>query len=191
VTRQPADDQEASAVRLDIATAARMDAIGRALGGLLRAGDLVLLTGDLGAGKTTLTQGIGAGLGVRGPITSPTFVIARVHPSLVGGPALVHVDAYRLGGWDELEDLDLETTLDAAVTVVEWGEGLAEGLANDRLEIAIVRSHGADADGQTGAADDDPRTMDVTPIGRRWHDVDLAVVLSAGALRSDETMPTT
>ena len=180
MTRQPADDQEASAVRLDIPTAARMDAIGRALATLLRAGDLVLLTGDLGAGKTTLTQGIGAGLGVRGPITSPTFVIARVHPSLVDGPALVHVDAYRLGGWDELEDLDLETTLDAAVTVVEWGEGLAEGLADDRLEIAIVRSHGADAgaDGQTGAADDDPRRMEVTPVGHRWWGVDLAAALS-------------
>ncbi len=70
---------------------------GRRLGRVLRAGDLLVLTGDLGAGKTTLTQGIAEGLGVRGPITSPTFVIARVHPSLVGGPALVHVDAYRLG----------------------------------------------------------------------------------------------
>jgi len=182
VTRQPADDREATAVRLDITTAARMDAIGRALGRLLRAGDLVLLTGDLGAGKTTLTQGISDGLGVRGPITSPTFVIARVHPSLVGGPALVHVDAYRLGGWDELEDLDLETTLDAGVTVVEWGEGVAEGLADDRLEIAIVRSHGsaAEVDGHTGAADDDPRTMEVTAIGRRWHGTDLAAALSAG-----------
>ena len=87
------------------------------------AGDLVILSGDLGAGKTTLTQGIGAGLGVRGEITSPTFVIARVHPSLVGGPPLVHVDAYRLGGIDELDDLDLDTSLDDAVTVVEWGEG--------------------------------------------------------------------
>ena len=98
-----------------------------------------LLIGDLGAGKTTFTQGLGAGLGVRGPVTSPTFVIARVHPSEVDGPALVHVDAYRLGGLDELDDLDLDTSLDEAVTVVEWGEGLAEGLAESRLEVRIER----------------------------------------------------
>ena len=84
-----------------------------------------------------LTQGIAEGLGVRGPITSPTFVIARVHPSLVGGPELVHVDAYRLDGALELEDLDLDSDLDAAVTVVEWGAGLAEDLADDRLELLI------------------------------------------------------
>jgi tRNA threonylcarbamoyladenosine biosynthesis protein TsaE len=93
-----------------------------------------VLTGSLGAGKTTFTQGLGAGLGVRGAITSPTFVIARVHPSEIGGPALVHVDAYRIGGIDELDDLDLDTSLDQAVTVVEWGEGLAEGLSDSRLE---------------------------------------------------------
>ena len=102
-------------------------------------GDLIVLTGSLGAGKTTFTQGLGAGLGVRGQVTSPTFVIARVHPSEVGGPALVHVDAYRLGGIDELDDLDLDTSLEQAVTVVEWGEGLAEGLSESRLEINIVR----------------------------------------------------
>ena len=111
-------------------------ALGRAgWRGVLAAGDLVVLTGGLGAGKTTLTQGIGEGLGVRGPITSPTFVIARVHPSLVGGPDLVHVDAYRLGGVAELDDLDLDASLDEAVTVVEWGHGLAEGLAEDHLEV--------------------------------------------------------
>ncbi|MGO4245441.1 tRNA (adenosine(37)-N6)-threonylcarbamoyltransferase complex ATPase subunit type 1 TsaE, partial [Janibacter sp. RAF20_2_2] len=96
-------------------------ALGRRLATLLRAGDLVVLTGGLGAGKTTLTRGLGAGLGVRGAVTSPTFVIARVHPSLVGGPELVHVDAYRLGGAAELDDLDLDSELDEAVTVVEWG----------------------------------------------------------------------
>ena len=106
------------------------------LAGVLRAGDLVILSGDLGAGKTTFTQGVGDGLQVRGDITSPTFVISRVHPSLVGGPALVHVDAYRLGGLAELDDLDLDISLDDAVTVVEWGEGVAEGLADDRLEVA-------------------------------------------------------
>ena len=104
----------------------------------------MLLTGDLGAGKTTFTQGLGEGLGVRGAVTSPTFVIARVHPSEVGGPPLVHVDAYRLGGLDELDDLDLDTSLDEAVTVVEWGEGLAEGLAESRLEVRITRGGSID-----------------------------------------------
>lgn len=110
---------------------------GRQLGSLLAAGDLLVLTGGLGAGKTTLTQGIAEGLGVRGPITSPTFVIARVHPSLVGGPELVHVDAYRLDGALELDDLDLDSDLDEAVTIIEWGAGLAEELSADRLELVI------------------------------------------------------
>lgn len=110
---------------------------GRRLGTLLRAGDLLVLTGGLGAGKTTLTQGIADGLGVRGPVTSPTFVIARVHPSLVGGPALVHVDAYRLDGALELDDLDLDSDLDDAVTIIEWGAGLAEELSDARLELVI------------------------------------------------------
>ena len=110
------------------------------------AGDLVILTGPLGAGKTTLVQGIGAGLGVRGPVTSPTFVIARVHPSLAGsGPSLVHADAYRLGSFSELDDLDLDADMASAVTVVEWGEGLAEGLAEDRLEISIEPDPGGEA----------------------------------------------
>lgn len=135
-----------------LSTADQTRAWGRRLGELLRAGDLVVLTGALGAGKTTLTQGIAEGVGVRGPITSPTFVIARVHPSLAGGPALVHVDAYRLGGFAELDDLDLDASLDDSVTVVEWGHGLAEDLAEDRLEVvlsgedvrsAVVTSHGA------------------------------------------------
>lgn len=112
-------------------------ALGARLAALLHAGDLVVLTGDLGAGKTTLTQGLGEGLGVRGPVTSPTFVISRVHPSLVGGPALVHVDAYRLGGAVELDDLDLDADLDASVVVVEWGQGVAEVLSADRLELVL------------------------------------------------------
>ncbi len=122
--------------------------LGRALGGLLRAGDLVVLAGDLGAGKTTLTQGLAEGLGARGPVTSPTFVIARVHPSLVGGPALVHVDAYRLGDAAELDDLDLDETVEESVTVVEWGHGLAEQLAEDRLEVELERSGSEDGDQQ-------------------------------------------
>ncbi|SDP35945.1 tRNA threonylcarbamoyladenosine biosynthesis protein TsaE [Pedococcus dokdonensis] len=129
---------------------------GARLGRLLSAGDLVVLTGGLGAGKTTLTQGLAEGVGVRGPITSPTFVIARVHPSVTGGPALVHVDAYRLGGFAELDDLDLDTSLEESVTVVEWGHGLAEDLADDRLEVTLtgestrqarVQSHGGRWDG--------------------------------------------
>jgi tRNA threonylcarbamoyladenosine biosynthesis protein TsaE len=143
-------------------TAADTAALGRRLAGLLRAGDLVLLSGDLGAGKTTLTRGLGQALGVRGEVTSPTFVIARVHPSLVGGPDLVHVDAYRLGGLDELDDLDLDTSLDEAVTVVEWGEGLAEGLSESRLEVLIVR-------GDEPHDDLDPRRVELTPVGPRWH----------------------
>ena len=132
-------------VALTVATAVQMRGLGRSLATVLRAGDVVILSGGLGAGKTTLTQGIGAGLGVRGPITSPTFVIARVHPPLAPlaatgklPPALVHADAYRLGSALELDDLDLDTDTAAAVTVVEWGEGLAEGLAADRLEITIT-----------------------------------------------------
>jgi len=136
-----------------------MQALGAGLAQRLRAGDLVLLVGDLGAGKTTFTQGLGEGLGVRGPVTSPTFVIARVHPSEVGGPALVHVDAYRLGGLEELDDLDLDASLDDAVTVVEWGEGIAEGLAESRLEVRIARGDGTD---------DESRRMTVTGVGPRW-----------------------
>ena len=141
--------------------------LGRRLGGLLRAGDLVVLTGGLGAGKTTLTRGLGEGLGVRGPVTSPTFVIARVHPSLVGGPLLVHADAYRLGGVAELDDLDLDADLEAAVTVVEWGAGLAEGLAEDRLEVSLV------ADPAT-----EERTLEVRTVGSRWDGVDVESLLT-------------
>ena len=130
-------------------------------------------SGELGAGKTTFTQGLGAGLGVRGDVTSPTFVIARVHPSLADGPALVHVDAYRLGGVAELDDLDLDTSLDEAVTVVEWGEGLAEGLADDRLEVRIERAVADEADGR----ELDPRRVRVSPVGRRWLGVRLPALI--------------
>lgn len=146
-----------------VATAEEMRDLGRGLAALLRAGDLVILNGPLGAGKTTLTQGIGDGMAVRGPITSPTFVIARVHPPLAGrgaGTALVHADAYRLGSALELDDLDLDADTDTSVTVVEWGEGLAEGLAADRLEITI---HG-----------DEPRTVRVHGVGSRWRDVQMS-----------------
>ena len=129
---------------------------GARLGSLLRAGDLLVLTGGLGAGKTTLTQGIADGLGVRGPVTSPTFVIARVHPSVTGGPDLVHADAYRLSGLAELDDLDLDASLDAAVTIVEWGHGVAEHLSDAYLELTLS--------GQ------DTRIVDVVGHGPRWTD---------------------
>jgi tRNA threonylcarbamoyladenosine biosynthesis protein TsaE len=143
---------------LRIATDGDMRDLGRRLAALLRAGDLVILAGPLGAGKTTLVQGIGAGLGVRGPVTSPTFVIARVHPPLAGGPALVHADAYRLGSFGEVDDLDLDTDVGRAVTVVEWGTGLAEPLAEDRLEITIEPDQ-----------DSDVRTVRINGHGARWH----------------------
>jgi tRNA threonylcarbamoyladenosine biosynthesis protein TsaE len=141
--------------------------------GLLTAGDLLILHGELGAGKTTFTQGLGEALGVRGPVTSPTFVLSRIHPSLVGGPDLVHVDAYRLGTAAEVDDLDLDATADRSVTVVEWGTGVAEQLSEDWLHIAI----GA---GTTGP---DSRQVTVVPHGARWADVGLRSALEAGARR--------
>jgi len=146
---------------LRVPTDAEMRDLGRRLAALLRAGDLVILAGPLGAGKTTLVQGIGAGLGVRGPVTSPTFVIARVHPVVSGpGPALVHADAYRLGSISEVDDLDLDTDAADAVTVVEWGSGLAEGLAEDRLEISIEPDPAGDV-----------RTVRLIGRGARWDGV--------------------
>jgi tRNA threonylcarbamoyladenosine biosynthesis protein TsaE len=177
-------------VSLAVASAAQMRTLGRSLARLLRAGDLVILSGGLGAGKTTLTQGIGDGLGVRGPVTSPTFVIARVHPPVPGvcggsaataelagrRPALVHADAYRLGSSLELDDLDLDTDTAASVTVVEWGEGLAEGLAADRLEITIT-PEAAETDGA-----DAPRTVRIRAVGERWEGVNLPFASGADRL---------
>ena len=135
----------------------RRTGAGRRLAADLRAGDLVLLSGPLGAGKTALTQGIGAGLGVRGAVTSPTFVLARVNP---GQLPLVHVDAYRLresgSSRLELDDLDLDASLPDSVTVVEWGEGLAEDLSDARLEVRLARP------------DEGTRLVQVTPYGDRW-----------------------
>ncbi|MFI6749721.1 tRNA (adenosine(37)-N6)-threonylcarbamoyltransferase complex ATPase subunit type 1 TsaE [Actinomadura luteofluorescens] len=154
---------KAVTVTVAVPTAEDMRELGLRLAGLLRAGDLLVMTGHLGAGKTTLTQGIGEGLKVRGPITSPTFVIARVHPSLAGGPSLVHVDAYRLGGFAELDDLDLDASIAESVTIVEWGEGLAEGLAEDRLEVIISRGDGPG----------EGRAVRIVGVGDRWSDLDL------------------
>jgi tRNA threonylcarbamoyladenosine biosynthesis protein TsaE len=169
-------------VEIDAGSAEQTRAVGRRLARLLVAGDVVVLSGDLGAGKTTFAQGIGAGLRVRGDVTSPTFVISRVHPSLVGGPALVHVDAYRIHGAAELDDLDLDETLDDAVTVVEWGEGLADVLSADRLRIHLVRRRGGDAPGTAddgaGLDGDEPRTITVRTSGARWEGVPLSRLLA-------------
>jgi len=163
-------------VQADLAVpgAAQMRLLGTRLAALLRAGDLVVLAGKLGAGKTTLVQGIGAGLEVRGPVTSPTFVIARVHPSLRGGPDLVHADAYRLGSSVEVDDLDLDADLDHSVTVVEWGEGLVENLAAGRLLLTIempepppAAAAASHADSWEGEADQ-ARQVRVTGYGERW-----------------------
>jgi tRNA threonylcarbamoyladenosine biosynthesis protein TsaE len=138
-------------------------AFGRRLAGLVRPGDLVLLTGPLGAGKTALVQGIGAGLGVLGAVTSPTFVIARVHrpdPEVGGTVPLVHADAYRLGDAAdpraEIDDLDLDASAEDAVTVVEWGAGLVEHLNDEYLAVRIDR------------LDDDTRILDLEPHGGDW-----------------------
>ena len=165
-----------------VATAAEMRGLGRRLASLLLAGDLVVLSGPLGAGKTTLAQGIGAGLGVRGQITSPTFVIARVHPSLAAGPDLVHADAYRLGSQAEVDDLDLDADLATSVTVVEWGEGLVEDLATSFLSVGIRTDEDADpADADGGDTDagrsaaaagdlDVSRIVHVQGWGERWRE---------------------
>jgi tRNA threonylcarbamoyladenosine biosynthesis protein TsaE len=165
---------------------AAMQDLGRGLAALLRPGDLVLLSGELGAGKTTLTRGLGEGLGVRGAVTSPTFVIARVHPSLTGGPALVHVDAYRLGGGlDQMEDLDLDVSLSDSVVVVEWGEGKVEELSDSRLEVRIARTLGGDGLllGPDGSVDEgaDERRVTLTGLGGRWAGTDWAALVPAGA----------
>ncbi|GAA2542662.1 tRNA (adenosine(37)-N6)-threonylcarbamoyltransferase complex ATPase subunit type 1 TsaE [Mycolicibacterium diernhoferi] len=128
-------------------------ALGARLGAQLRAGDVVVLSGPLGAGKTMFTKGIAAGMDVEGPVTSPTYVLARVHRARRdGAPALVHVDIYRLldHGVDllgELDSLDLDTDLDDAVVVVEWGEGLAERLSDHHLDIQLHRD--ADSEKRT------------------------------------------
>jgi tRNA threonylcarbamoyladenosine biosynthesis protein TsaE len=139
---------------VNLPTADDTRAYGRRLGALLRAGDLVLLTGPLGAGKTVVAQGIASGLGIPGEVTSPTFVIARVHRG--GRLPFVHVDAYRLGSALEVDDLDLDASVEDSVTVVEWGGGLVEQLADAYLELRIERH------------DDESRTVTLVPYGGDW-----------------------
>lgn len=167
---------------LKVQTAEQTHALGAALGAGLEAGDLIILTGELGAGKTTFTQGLGEGLGVRAGIISPTFVLVRVHPNLPdgprpGGPDLVHVDAYRLETAAEIDDIDLENTMDSAVTVVEWGRGRVEHLSESWLEVELHRPLGSAAAGDQAAGvvldfdtddDDEPRTIVIRGFGPRW-----------------------
>jgi len=170
---------------LEVRTAEQTQALAAALGAVLEPGDLLVLTGELGAGKTTFTQGLGEGLGVRPGIISPTFVLVRIHPNLPegprpGGPDLVHVDAYRLESASEIDDIDLENTLDSAVTVVEWGRDRVEHLSDSRLEVELHRTLGGPerrAPGNEAVAvvldfdtddDDEPRTVVIRGFGPRW-----------------------
>jgi tRNA threonylcarbamoyladenosine biosynthesis protein TsaE len=165
-----------------------MEALGRQLGHQLQAGDLLVLTGPLGAGKTTLTRGVGVGMGVRGQVASPTFVLARTHPR-DGGAPLVHVDAYRLSGADELDDLDLD--FEGSVVVVEWGAGLLDGVAEQWLDVVVERRRGGgrvpvvDADESLDAAadvldGDEPRRVTITGHGPRWAALDVTEAPGTG-----------
>jgi tRNA threonylcarbamoyladenosine biosynthesis protein TsaE len=175
---------------LSVSTADQTHALGAALASELDAGDLLVLSGELGAGKTTFAQGLGEGLGVRAGVISPTFVLVRIHPNLPdgprpGGPDLVHVDAYRLGSASEIDDIDLENTMDTAVTVVEWGRGRVEHLSESRLEVDLHRAiglqptdpgSGAPGSGAGGSGvldfdsedNDEPRTIVLRGFGPRW-----------------------
>jgi tRNA threonylcarbamoyladenosine biosynthesis protein TsaE len=157
---------------IKVPTRDAMVRLGERLAQLLERGDVIIAGGDLGAGKTTLTHGIGRALGSEGPIISPTFVLSRIHPSAIGRPTLMHVDAYRLSNSYELDDLDLDAAVADSITVVEWGHGIAEGLAEDRLEIDIWTSP-ADA---SAVGDDSERIVTFRTVGARWGGVDLSVL---------------
>jgi tRNA threonylcarbamoyl adenosine modification protein YjeE len=156
--------------KLEASTPEVMHELGLKLARLLEAGDLVVLTGPLGAGKTTLTRGVGEGLTAIGNVSSPTFVIARTHKRKDGGPVLVHVDAYRLGGPLELDDLDID--YENSIVLVEWGKGMTDDLVESWLEITIERERAVEH-----AADDsdaaDPRTITIHGFGPRWANVSL------------------
>ena len=148
--------------RLTVATPEEMHELGLRLARNLKAGDLVLLTGPLGAGKTTLTRGVGEGLGTIGTVSSPTFVIARTHQREGSQTPLVHVDAYRLSNPAEFDDLDID--IDGSIVLVEWGRGFTEGLVDDWLDIEIERDH-------TGASE--TRHIRILGEGERWSGVTL------------------
>lgn len=149
--------------RIQIGTAEAMHELGLRLGSILRAGDLVVLTGPLGAGKTTMTRGVGEALGCIGTVSSPTFVIARTHKRENSDVPLVHVDAYRLGSPAELDDLDID--FEHSITLIEWGRGLTDGISDSWLDIEIERDH-------TGESE--TREVVITGNGPRWADFDEA-----------------
>lgn len=154
----PADRDAPPARTVSLPTAVDTHEFGRRLAGVLRQGDLLVLSGPLGAGKTALVQGIGAGLGVQGRVASPTFVIARVHPPTApAGLTLVHVDAYRLASLDEVDDLDLDVSAAESVTAVEWGTGLVERLSDAHLAVELDRTAASEA-----------RIATLTPHGGDW-----------------------
>ena len=160
----------------DVGSAAQLQQLAARLAPELRAGDLLVLSGELGAGKTTFTQGLGRGLGVEERIISPTFVLVRQHPAAGGGPGLIHVDAYRLESAAAVDDLDLDATLASNITVVEWGAGRVEHLSENRLRVDISRPLGG---GPAGAGaiitefdddgDDELRTVTLSGFGPRWY----------------------
>ena len=160
--------------KLEVSTPVAMHELGLKLSRLFQAGDLVVLTGPLGAGKTTLTRGVGEGLTAIGNVSSPTFVIARTHKRSDGGPVLVHVDAYRLGSALELDDLDID--YENSIVLVEWGKGMTDDLVESWLEIVIEREraveHAAD-----GSESTDPRTVSIMGFGDRWRNVSLDQVI--------------
>lgn len=150
---------------LTIATPEEMNALGARIAGHLGAGDIVALNGELGAGKTTFTRGVGEALGIRGTVTSPTFVLARTHPRLDGGAPLVHVDAYRLGDAAELDDLDID--FEGSIVVVEWAAGMLDAVADAWLQVDIRRPVG----GEETAEGIEPREVRITGHGDRWSGV--------------------
>jgi len=172
-------------IELTVANPEALYALGERVAGELGAGDLVVLSGPLGAGKTTFARGVGSGLGVRGPVTSPTFVLARTHPSPLGGPPLVHIDAYRLGSALEFDDLNIDFA--RSVVVVEWGEGILDGVSDSWLSIMIDRPSGAGSGGGEQGEDVpiEPRVVTIEGVGPRWIGIDLAGLSVEDSRRSD------
>lgn len=154
-------------IRLSLATPEQMEGLGASIASVLQAGDSVALNGELGAGKTTLTRGLGEALNIRGAVTSPTFVLARTHPRLAGGPPLVHVDAYRLGHPAELDDLDID--FEGSIVVVEWAAGMLDAITDDWLQVDISRPVG----GQVSEEGVEPREVQLTAHGDRWAGVEI------------------